>query len=1305
MDMKPALLPQNQTSVPPQPTPAPRTAPRHPARWWVALGLTALANLLAPLATQAQVYSATNIWTGAGGDPFWLTLGNWTNNSLPTPTSWVVFTNYGTTGLPGTNGSGAVGTANVIISNDTQIASLSINNTNGAGATAGFHTLTISNGVTLTISNSVALGQTNILQVTSQSGAAGNFGVDNGKDNPIYATIQGAGGTLLVIATNGLGAIYNRGNIFINQGSLGGPFLSDLINATLDLSGLDNFVAQVNHLCVGADSGPAPFFYNRPRGTLYLARTNHLTLWAVGNHPSANLVTHGILAGMMAQNNGGPGRGGYIYLGQTNAIFCNTGIGLGIRASSGYMGFNPSNAPGTSVAYFRDRAGTGRQSVWAIGNRMNATTANNISGQMDFSLGTVDALVGTLGIGVSPVANTVTGAVSFGSGTIDVNVLQCGYQSVSGAGGAQGTLSVSNTAILKVNTSGILGGTTGNLVGGNVYFGRLYITDGGQVLFANTAPLTTGAGSTSEIKLLNGSQLQVLSLGTPSVPLTSLQISNSTLTVDRGILSNPLFAPVVVDTIDAAATNTVNVLGTVLVAGRFPLIKYTTFANGGFTNFVLGSTSPGVTAYLTNNLANSTIDVVVTSSLTSVLTWNGRTNAVDVGVWEINSPTNWKGGLAYSQASVPGSLVRFDDSADGTTDVVLNNANLAPADILITNATKVYTFGGAGGLVGPTALTKDGDALFVLANSGSNGFTGGVLLNKGTLQLGGSANRLPTNTLVTIADAAATVLDLNGLDQTIAAISGGGAFGGDVSLGTGNLTIRGGSGNYAGVISGAGALIKQTAGTQILAGPNSYAGGTVISNSAVQLLNSSGSGLGSGPVLIGAGGTLQIGNGAADGYVSAAFLTNNGTLSLYPAGSVTLTNVLVGAGNLVKVIGNGTTLYVTNANYHTGGSAVQQGLLQISHPNALGTGTIIVGNATATDTELALSGNITLTNAITLSGKTGALVPSPVGLNNVLDVVTGEPGTNHVTGPITITGSTCWSVGSDAGKLVVSGNFINSQAGALCQFFLRGSAEGVWGSVLKDASAALRLTLDKNDPGTWTLTATNTFTGRTVLNAGKLVVNGALAGSSNVVVLAATLAGTGFISGAVTNSGTIDLSGDGMLAPLTISNALFLDFGTTTAFDVSTNGNDSIRGLTTVVYDGTLKVVLPGSLTGNAIFKLFDATNYLGSFAGYELPDIFPMTWDTTQLPVDGTLRATGGPSVTPAITGISNGGANGLFLSGTGTLVAPYTILASTNVALPLVDWVNLGGGTFSNGLFLFNDRSATNYAQRFYLLATPAP
>ena len=481
----------------------------------------------------------------------------------------------------------------------------------------------------------------------------------------------------------------------MGQGTLGlsGGSTIDPLNAILDMSGLDNLTVDANHILLG-DGGVAGFFFNRPAGTIYLARTNRITLWAVGAHPSANQVTGGIIAGIIAQNNGGGyTRIGKLVLGQTNAIFCNSGINLGIRGFSGWIGFNPSNAPGSSVAYFRDRAGTGRQSLWSVGNRLNASSVANIFGELDFCRGTVDAMVGTLGIAVSPVANTTIGNVEFGSGTIDANVLQLGVQSAS-TGQAQGTLTVSNLAVLKINTSATLGGAAGTP---GTSFARLFATDGGTVQFANTAAITCGPGSSSEINVVNGSSLSVFTVGTAAAPLSTLLLAGSTLTVDRGTASNPTTGGLIfVNNLDLAGVNTVNMLGPVLVAGQFPIIKYGSIVNGGFANLTLGSTSSGVTGYLSNNVANSSIDFVVTSSATTVLTWDGQTNSVNVGIWDIGTTPDWKGAQVYSQASVPGSLVRFDDTATGTTTVTLTTAGLAPASLVVSNNSKSYTFDGPG---------------------------------------------------------------------------------------------------------------------------------------------------------------------------------------------------------------------------------------------------------------------------------------------------------------------------------------------------------------------------------------------------------------------------------------------------------------------------------------------------------------------------------------------------------------------------------------------------------------------------------
>ena len=190
--------------------------------------------------------------------------------------------------------------------------------------------------------------------------------------------------------------------------------------------------------------------------------------------------------------------------------------------------------------------------------------------------------------------------------------------------------------------------------------------------------------------------------------------------MDRGTASNPTTGGLIfVNNLDLAGVNTVNMLGPVLVAGQFPIIKYGSIVNGGFANLTLGSTSSGVTGYLSNNVANSSIDFVVTSSATTVLTWDGQTNSVNVGIWDIGTTPDWKGAQVYSQASVPGSLVRFDDTATGTTTVTLTTAGLAPASLVVSNNSKSYTFDGPGSLTGPTALTKNGSGSLTLANTTS----------------------------------------------------------------------------------------------------------------------------------------------------------------------------------------------------------------------------------------------------------------------------------------------------------------------------------------------------------------------------------------------------------------------------------------------------------------------------------------------------------------------------------------------------------------------------------------------------------
>src|SRR5581483_11514639 len=102
----------------------------------------------------------------------------------------------------------------------------------------------------------------------------------------------------------------------------------------------------------------------------------------------------------------------------------------------------------------------------------------------------------------------------------------------------------------------------------------------------------------------------------------------------------------------------------------------------------------------------------------------------------------------------------------------------------------------AGIISGTGSLTKQNAGTLIL--TGANSYTGGTTITAGTLQ--GNTSSLPGH----IVNNAALVVD------------------------------QAATGTYAGIITGTGSLTKQNAGTLILTGTNSYAGGTTITAGTLQ---------------------------------------------------------------------------------------------------------------------------------------------------------------------------------------------------------------------------------------------------------------------------------------------------------------------------------------------------------------------------------------------------------------------------------------------------------------------------------------
>ena len=280
-----------------------------------------------------------------------------------------------------------------------------------------------------------------------------------------------------------------------------------------------------------------------------------------------------------------------------------------------------------------------------------------------------------------------------------------------------------------------------------------------------------------------------------------------------------------------------------------------------------------------------------------------------------------------------------------------------------------------------------------------------------------------------------------------------------------SMTVNNSNTDYTiagtGIIAGATSLIKQGAGALTLATANSYSGGTTVEACTLTLANRTG--FGTGPVTMAAGTTFQQaefeGNGSAGAVPNALVLSGAGFVTAnmpFDQKDIWLSQPITGTAGF-SVRGGGRSLTLAANNSFAGGVTLQNfnNRIQISHVNALGTGTFRSETATAN------SGQLVPTTD--LSAGTGVGNAVDIASDAYLNVLAN--GSNH----LKLSGAITSAVGK--------------------------------GNLYKDGSAIL------------TLTGTNTYTGNTMVNAGTLSL---AAGAQLKFVLGATSGAANSISGAGT---------------------------------------------------------------------------------------------------------------------------------------------------------------------------------------------
>ncbi len=222
-----------------------------------------------------------------------------------------------------------------------------------------------------------------------------------------------------------------------------------------------------------------------------------------------------------------------------------------------------------------------------------------------------------------------------------------------------------------------------------------------------------------------------------------------------------------------------------------------------------------------------------------------------------------------------------------------------------------------------------------------------------------------------------------------------------VNVGAGGMTVVG-SNTLAlnGIVSGSsgGVLSQNGSGTLVLAGANTYAGGTALN--AGTLVVGSDSALGSGALTAAAGTQLDSNRAATLGNA----ITLNGNLTVAGSNALTLNGALGGSGDLIK---NGAaSLTLSGVNSLTGNTTVNAGTLNVD--GTLNSSNVQVNSGSTLGGSGILSGAVTVADGGHLALRTGSALTVgslALGGNSNIDVGLGVPVSGGGSGLLNVNGN------------------------------------------------------------------------------------------------------------------------------------------------------------------------------------------------------------------------------------------------------------------------------------------------------------